>query len=167
MIKNNKTKSSNMKKEEELTYLEEEYKTLSKKSKITRSNLLKLEDEIKTVRCRIDNLTKNIWDEKTKSLVGKYIAWEDEEQDYYYYFFHVVQSNKNNIIGEMISHWYYLSDGNKELAEINYKPHRCIALNDIDRKECLKKLKKGTLYKEITEEEFNLRKTTPIGNTEE
>lgn len=152
-----------MKKEDELKDLEKEYKALTKRCVIANSKYIKLVGEVNTVRHRIDNLTKNIWDEKAKSLVGKYIAWEEGD---YYYFFHVVQSNKNNIIGEMISHCYYLFDGDRKLDEIRYKPHCWQALNGIDA-EGMEKLKEGTLYKEITEEEFNLRKTTPICNINE
>lgn len=153
-----------MKKEDELKDLEKEYKALTKRCAIANSKFIKLQDEVNTVRHRIDNLTMNIWDEKAKSLIGKYIAWEEGD---HYYFFHVVQSNKSNIIGERIFHYYALLNGDMELVEINYRPHRWIALDGIDRDKGMEKLKEGTLYKEITEEEFNLRKITPIDNTEE
>lgn len=162
--KNNETKLPIMKKEDELKELEKEYEALSKRC--VRANLEydKLENEISNIIHRIDNLTKDVWEEKAKSLTGKYIAWKEGDL---YFFFHVVQSNKFDIIGEMIFHYYNLFNGNMELSEIRYKTHRRVALNDIDRDKGIEKLKEGTLYKEITEEEFNLRKTTPIYNTEE
>lgn len=66
----------------------------------------------------------------------------------------------------MISHHYDLFNGDRGLDEIKYKSYRWLSLKGIDV-EGMEKLKEGTLYKEITEEEFNLRKTTPICNTEE
>lgn len=153
-----------MKKEDELKDLEKEYTALVKRCVRAGSKYAKLENEVNAIMHRINNLTENIWEEKAKSLTGKYIAWEEGD---YYYFFHVVQSNKYNIIGEIISHSYYLFDGDMKLNEIKYKPHCWQALNDINRSKSMENLKEGTLYKEITEEEFNLRKTTPIYNTEE
>lgn len=66
-----------MKKEEELKDLEKEYKTLTKRCATAKSKLIKLESAADTIIDRIYNLTKNIWEEKAKSLIGKYIAWKE------------------------------------------------------------------------------------------
>ncbi len=142
--------------------LEQKLKCLTEKFKVVNVEYQQLQWDINIIKSKISKLKADLWEQKAKSLIGKYIKWEHNE---YYYFFHILRSSKDEIIGEIVSQCYNISGGQKKLSEIRYQPNCWMYLSIIARGEDIERLEEN--YKEITEEEFNLRKTTPLHNQEE
>lgn len=149
--------------EKEIRDLEQKLKSLTERFKVVNVEYQQLQWDINTIKSKISGLKADLWEQKAKSLIGKYIKWENNK--YHYHFFHILRSSKSEIIGEIVSQYYYISDGNKKLSEIKYQPHCWMYLTNIAKCDDIERLEEN--YKEITEEEFNLRKTTPLHFTKD